>query len=247
MNKQLRDAIGRAATRVNLAAGILTSILPEVIRSNVARILSPYLDQPQQQPQNDAPGCPFSGGAAVKPETHQAETGKCPFTGQSATTEEAKTDAKADATPAAKTAAKTDSTKTTASGTKTADAAKPAPAKSTAKAVAPKKPVDKKPAETKPTAKTTAQAKTAPTAKKQSAPKPAAKTTAKTTAKKPAPKKEQPTTEPDIVVGDLTTAQLKKLKRTELYEIAQELEIPGRKDMRKAELFDAIQKELKLV
>src|SRR5699024_8203474 len=113
VNKQLRDVIGRAATRVNLAAGILTSILPEVIRINVARILGPYLGQPQQQPQNDAAaGCPFSGGAAAQPAAPPAEAGKCPFTGQSAAAEDVKTDVKAEAPAAEKTAAKTDSAKT---------------------------------------------------------------------------------------------------------------------------------------
>lgn len=205
MNKQLRELIGRATTRVNMGAGIITSVLPEVIRIQLARVLGPYLNQPQAPAQQQgAESCPFGGSAGATQAPADADV--CPFTGKRAS------EARAEETPApvAKEAA-----------------AKPAPAPA-------KKAEAKKPAAKKPAAKKAAATKPAP--KKAAAKKPAAKKAPAKSAKKKS----------DIAVADLTLAELKKLTRKELYSIAQELEITGRKDMRKAELFDAIQKELKL-
>lgn len=215
VKKQLRDLIGRATTRANLATGILTSVLPEVVLNKLSHVLGPYLQQPQSQApsQQGAGECPFGGKAAAAQPAADAEV--CPFTGKKA---EAEAAAPAAAAPKA--------------------AAKPAAAAPKAEA---KKPAAKKTAATKPAAKASAKkAEPKKAAAKPAAKKPAAK---KAAAKKPAAKKTQKS---DVAVADLTLAQLKKLTRKELYVIAQEIDITGRKDMRKAELFDAVQKELKL-
>lgn len=236
VNKQLRDAIGRATTRVNMAAGIVTSILPEVIRINLARVLGPYLGQPEQQraASPDAAGCPFSGAAAQQPPAQEA---KCPFTGQSASD--------AAQTAPENNAKQTDATqkpsqKKPQSEAKAVESAKPAAKKAAAKteekaAAAEKKPEQKKAAKPK----ASADKKAAP--KKAAVKKEAAKTDA---APKSAATKEAPKTQ--TAAHSLTAAELKKYTRDQLATVAQELNIAGRSSMRKAELLDAVQKELKL-
>jgi len=231
VNKQLRDAIGRATTRVNMAAGIVTSILPEVIRINLARVLGPYLGQPEQQraASPDAAGCPFSGAAAQQPPAQEA---KCPFTGQSASD--------AAQTAPENNAKQTDATqkpsqKKPQSEAKAVESAKPAAKKAAAKteekaAAAEKKPEQKKAATPKTSADKKAASKKA-AVKKEAAPKSAAT-------------KEAPKTQ--TAAHSLTAAELKKYTRDQLATVAQELNIAGRSSMRKAELLDAVQKELKL-
>lgn len=217
MKKQLRDIIQVAAARASMATDIITSVLPEVVRTNVKRILAPYLGEPERSAQ-DAGDCPF-GHTAKSTAAPQTDEGKCPVTGQAATPD----------TSAVKERSAKESAAAAKSVKKKADepqkkAAAKSPAQAKAKAP---KPTVKKAAAKKPVAK-----KAAPkSAKKKAAPKAAAKKAA------PAP----------VKTSDLTSAQLKKMTvRDELYPIAQELEIRGRKSMNKTKLIEAIQKELGL-
>lgn len=227
VNKQLRDAIGRATTRVNMAVGIVTSVLPEVVRINVARILGPYLGQPDQAPRSEAAGCPFSGGAEQRAAADEA---KCPFTGQSAS-------AASEAT--AQSAQPSSAEFVVKDADKAADKAASKQAQSATAATPTKQP-------TKKSAQSAAPKKSATTAK-STAKKPAA-ASAKAPAKKSATKKPPAASgsAPKISAKGLTTEKLQGFTRGELASVAQELNIAGRSSMRKAELFEAIQKELKL-
>lgn len=153
MKKQLRDIIQQASARATMAADIITSVLPEVVRSNVRQILAPYLGEPEQQAQG-AGECPFGHSAAPAAAT-PSEAGKCPVTGQTETPGAASDAVAKESAPAAKPASKEKAAPKKAAPKKAAPKAKksqstpkkPAAkkaAKKPAKAAAKKKPAAKK-------------------------------------------------------------------------------------------------------
>ncbi len=209
MNKSMKKAIGKTLSRLNMSAGILLSLLPEVLRvkyeQNFGKAQAGSSARSAQ-----ADGCPVPHGQSASPTTAAAG---CPVTGHGAASDPQET-------VAPKTAAmpKEAATKT---ATKAAQAKKAAPKKAApAKKEATKKAEAKKPAAKKPAAKKAAAKKAA--------------------AKKAAPKAAQTSAKAAVDVSKIKPEELKSLKRQELYELAQALDIAGRKDKKKSELIELI-------
>lgn len=115
-----------------MAADIITSVLPEVVRTNVRQILEPYLGEPKQQAQG-AGDCPF-GHSAAPAAAPSSDAGKCPVTGQ-ATPDATSEAAASESAPAAKPASKEKAApkKAAPKGKKSQPAAKKPAAKKAAK------------------------------------------------------------------------------------------------------------------
>lgn len=183
-----------------------------------------------------AESCPFSGGASAEAKPAQAPdfaaaaaAGVCPFTGQRAdgTIPDAAPVEEAAAAPAAKTAK--------------AEAPKPAakaeaPKSAAAKAEEPKPKKAEAAAEAKPSAKAEPVKASAPKAK-AAAPK-AAKEAKPATPRK-ASAKPSVTPAPAARLGS-ELDNLEEMSRDELYKLATELDIKGRKDKKKEWLIPAI-------
>lgn len=214
----LKDAVGRVSGVVVNATSIVGSVVTQVVMANLERRRAQRHGGSASPSGQQAEGCPFAAAARAEAEA-QARTqqeGTCPFTGQKLA------DLEEDAQPQQpKAEAKTK--EPAKAETKKSEPVAP-------KAAAAKKEQPAKPAAAKAAVKKTATTKTAAPKKKSATPKAAASGESLS-----------------IIIAfepELSRAKMEKMLRAELYELAKEYDIRGRKDMKKGELIDALQAKI---